>query len=410
MLPGSLTVVLATFLLAGSSSAIGDFPCSGSTDSQSCALWSTSADRQFDISANATCTPDPINPTVSYCGYANSPCSNDAECDYGSCGSNGICQGYLGYPCPNGNTDCQAFFFCGTDGTCGGVGAACANGDSSSPIPTPDNQCVSNSCDTTTKTCDAPPTAGMATGSGCNVDDVCSGTCLNSTTSLGGYLCTVKAAVPSGRFRSKRAAALDCPEDHTACLVGSGLTDAYECVDTSSNLEQCGGCVGTEDGTGTDCTSIPGAESQGFPEPQPYGGGYSAGYGPPPGPPPQQYNQGYQPNYGGGGGYNQGGGGYGAPPPQFPHPGHHQQYAPPPGMPNVPQYQQPSGPPAMSYNDPNISRNYGPPQYQGGQFAVHTQAQGAAGQFQYSNCSGKRKAVSPFLEAEEARRGDGAGS
>lgn len=56
----SLRIVsLATALLAASSAvhAIGDFPCSGSTDSQSCAAWSVDPNAQGTISATAVCQP-----------------------------------------------------------------------------------------------------------------------------------------------------------------------------------------------------------------------------------------------------------------------------------------------------------------------------------------------------------------
>ncbi|GAA6042644.1 hypothetical protein JCM8097_008264 [Rhodosporidiobolus ruineniae] len=241
-------LALAAALLASSVSAIGDFPCSGSTDSQSCSAWSTDADAQGVISATAVCQPDPINPTVSYCGYAKATCSSNDDCDYGSCGSDGRCAGYLGDACTQ-NTDCQAFFFCGTDGTCGGTGAACANGDPSSPIPNPEQQCVSQSCDTTAKTCAAPPAAGVANGFGCSTNTMCASGFCNSSA-----VCAAQAS-QAGGSRKKRG--LDCPAQQAACAVGSSY-GAFECIDTQTNLEQCGGCV--TDGSGQDCTAIFGAE------------------------------------------------------------------------------------------------------------------------------------------------------
>ncbi|KAL8291866.1 hypothetical protein RQP46_002124 [Phenoliferia psychrophenolica] len=102
-------------------------------------------------------------------------------------------------------------------------------------------------------------------------------------------------------------------------------------------------------------------------------------YGAPQGPPPGQY---------------------GFPEPQgFPQPGQYQpaynpQQAPTPAQPPR-GYQAPTGPPPMHYGAPQGApppQNFGPPQYQGGQFQAHMQPpQGQ--QFQYSNCTGKRKAL-----------------
>ncbi|KAF9510440.1 hypothetical protein BS47DRAFT_68362 [Hydnum rufescens UP504] len=44
--------------------------------------------------------------------------------------------------------------------------------------------------------------------------------------------------------------------DQTASRTG------FECIDTKTNLESCGGCTiayGSEPATGVDCTNIPGA-------------------------------------------------------------------------------------------------------------------------------------------------------
>lgn len=109
---------IVSILLAASTAvhAIGDFPCSGTTDSQSCAAWSTDKDAQGVISPDAVCQPgkrcraaaverggtlltvahlplraDPVYPNISYCGYAHAACSNNTQCDYGksSCSKSG---------------------------------------------------------------------------------------------------------------------------------------------------------------------------------------------------------------------------------------------------------------------------------------------------------------------------------
>ncbi|KZT62223.1 hypothetical protein CALCODRAFT_505778 [Calocera cornea HHB12733] len=62
---------------------------------------------------------------------------------------------------------------------------------------------------------------------------------------------------------SKRAARRDigrCSAGFTKCGAPSGV-NAYECVDTRSSLESCGGCVIPFPGmrpTGQDCTALPG--------------------------------------------------------------------------------------------------------------------------------------------------------
>ncbi|KAL7410788.1 hypothetical protein BDY24DRAFT_417642 [Mrakia frigida] len=47
-----------------------------------------------------------------------------------------------------------------------------------------------------------------------------------------------------------------CPAGLTPCSVGFGRDGAYECLDTQSELESCGGCRST--GLGTDCSALTG--------------------------------------------------------------------------------------------------------------------------------------------------------
>lgn len=93
----------------------------------------------------------------------------------------------------------------------------------------------------------------------------------------GNFLCTsnicdgntgecVAAGTPnvSQRSRARRTADIlargqRCPASHTACdLKGSVL--GFECIDTQSNLEQCGACSTSG---GVDCTSLPGVDAVG---------------------------------------------------------------------------------------------------------------------------------------------------
>lgn len=53
-----------------------------------------------------------------------------------------------------------------------------------------------------------------------------------------------------------RAAPL-CPTDLDACPISGAKSGDYECLDTATELESCGGCAST--GDGEDCTAIPGA-------------------------------------------------------------------------------------------------------------------------------------------------------
>jgi len=67
---------------------------------------------------------------------------------------------------------------------------------------------------------------------------------------------------PSGGY-SQRKRAVDytqlCPMGLTACPIASarGLSSDFECLDTTNELESCGGCASI--GKGQDCTAIEGA-------------------------------------------------------------------------------------------------------------------------------------------------------
>ncbi|KAK4700085.1 hypothetical protein P7C70_g6167, partial [Phenoliferia sp. Uapishka_3] len=112
---------------------------------------------------------------------------------------------------------------CGGSGT-NGNGALCDDGCAAG------NQlCASALCDGNTGTCVAAGTAGA-----------------------------------SQRARSRRSdglvtRGLRCPASHTACTV-SGSVRGFECIDTDSNLEQCGACSSSG---GVDCTAIAGVDAVG---------------------------------------------------------------------------------------------------------------------------------------------------
>ncbi|GAA5993144.1 hypothetical protein JCM10908_001309 [Rhodotorula pacifica] len=57
------------------------------------------------------------------------------------------------------------------------------------------------------------------------------------------------------RLRARHRIESRCPSSYTACPLSNG----YECIDTSNDLEQCGGCSGY----GTDCTALEGVYAVG---------------------------------------------------------------------------------------------------------------------------------------------------
>lgn len=92
-----------------------------------------------------------------------------------------------------------AYFFCGTDGMCGGAGAKCLSGDVG---------CLSGSCSEelgspVTGICDSPPSSGMPDGSACSVASNCESRNCDSES----FLCSqLLALAPSqaARMRTKR--------------------------------------------------------------------------------------------------------------------------------------------------------------------------------------------------------------
>ncbi|KAM0754417.1 hypothetical protein T439DRAFT_321457 [Meredithblackwellia eburnea MCA 4105] len=182
------------------------------------------------VPTSAVCTQDAASGNY-YCGYFGATCSSDANCDNGHC-VGGLCTGSLGYPCSLDST-CLGNLYCldpsGTStGACGnsgtnGNGALCDDGCAAG-----NDLCVSGLCDGNTGTCVAAGTVGA-----------------------------------SQRARSRRSELTTrgsrCPASHTACSV-AGSVRGFECVDTQSNLEQCGACASAG---GVDCTALPGIDAVG---------------------------------------------------------------------------------------------------------------------------------------------------
>ncbi|GAA5828391.1 hypothetical protein JCM11251_006224 [Rhodosporidiobolus azoricus] len=203
-----------------------------------------------------------------YCGVDGAVCATNDDCDNGSCIGRS-CQGGYTQGCV-ADTDCLGFLYClnpdfGTaSNQCGGIGAFCQDYTQGDPTLTPaENQpifnqfCASGYCNAGTGACDTQeglngdcsddPEFGCATGLYCREPD---------------FTCQVLAA-PSGGARQRRNLASHkrslCPASHSACSV-PGSSKGFECIDTSSNIEQCGACATSG---GVDCSSLPGVEAVG---------------------------------------------------------------------------------------------------------------------------------------------------
>jgi hypothetical protein len=74
--------------------------------------------------------------------------------------------------------------------------------------------------------------------------------------SLDSVLCVCVSAT-SGLGRRATVTPPTCAAAFTSCPI-AGRTQAFECLDTQSNVESCGGCTSTDQGI--DCTSIESAE------------------------------------------------------------------------------------------------------------------------------------------------------
>ncbi|WVR08514.1 hypothetical protein IAU60_005569 [Kwoniella sp. DSM 27419] len=79
----------------------------------------------------------------------------------------------------------------------------------------------------------------------------------------GGWKRSAKRHQQSLQFPQNDMDRMYCPGDLHACTVPTGKDGewAYECIDFATELESCGGCAAT--GQGTDCTAIPHAASVG---------------------------------------------------------------------------------------------------------------------------------------------------
>ncbi|KAF8603904.1 hypothetical protein BDV93DRAFT_441693 [Ceratobasidium sp. AG-I] len=113
----------------------------------------------------------------------------------------------------------------------------------------------------------------------CSSSNVCNFTCPNGLTKVGSActcvspklmcngVCT-SASCPSPGLKRRDVylakTGTVCPAGTERCGVWSGLRQDYECLNTQTDLESCGGCVTPfpgEKATGKDCTEILGVSS-----------------------------------------------------------------------------------------------------------------------------------------------------
>ncbi|KAI0705545.1 hypothetical protein C8Q76DRAFT_801292 [Earliella scabrosa] len=113
----------------------------------------------------------------------------------------------------------------------------CTNGFTASPAGAP-TQCV----------CESPNT-------------VCNGVCSNAACPTGAAGSNGRRGYYGGSVLRKRA---QCAKGHTVCGKyerRGALSDPWECVNTASDLESCGGCITPLDAhspRGVDCSALPG--------------------------------------------------------------------------------------------------------------------------------------------------------
>ncbi|GAA5821036.1 hypothetical protein JCM11251_001932 [Rhodosporidiobolus azoricus] len=285
-----LRSVLAISALAGFAAAqtgYGRFPCTlvngdgtFSANQDLCANDALIAPGAND--ANGEAQGDGVNPVDAecvvapqggyYCGIAGAQCTTDANCDNGLC-VDGRCQGGFNQACGGVDSNCSGFLYClsgdystTASNQCGAVGAFCQDYAAVSDGVTKETAqatfsqfCATGYCNYGTGDCDNyVPLGGDCTVDpdfGCGPNASC-----DTTTDPSNPVCRA-LAVPSGGARARRNLHRKrnlCPSSHEACSVEG--VKGFECIDTSSNLEQCGACASAG---GVDCTSLPGVESVG---------------------------------------------------------------------------------------------------------------------------------------------------
>ncbi|GAA5864078.1 hypothetical protein JCM8547_005128 [Rhodosporidiobolus lusitaniae] len=291
----SVAILLSLAGLAAAQSGYGRFPCtivngdnSFSADQTQCASdllvnpGSGAGDTGNQGDGATPVNPQCVQETESgayFCGIAGATCATSDNCDNGQC-VGGVCQGGFAQGCAGDDTLCSGYLYClsGTfdvtpTNTCGAFGAFCQDPISVDPTfsdeqaqPIFNQFCSSGYCSRDTASCGIAP----AVGNDCSADIFACGIptgevgSLFCDTSLAAPVCrVVTGPAPTGaRARSRRdnvhRARSLCPASHSACKVQGG--NGFECIDTTSNLEQCGACASSG---GVDCTALAGVSSVG---------------------------------------------------------------------------------------------------------------------------------------------------
>ncbi|BGP23536.1 antifreeze glycopeptide AFGP polyprotein [Rhodotorula toruloides] len=215
-----------------------------------------------------------------FCGIAGASCTASTQCDNGFCASTNsvspaTCQGGFTQACGGNDANCSGYLYCTSrdllptvSGTCGGVGAFCQDYTVGDPTFTDaQNEALFNQfCDTgycafLTGNC----AVHVGLGQDCSFDPefACDMglTCTTDATS-GAQTCTIATGSARARTRARRsdlkARRNLCPASHSACAIQGAK--GFECIDTSSNIEQCGACASEG---GVDCTQIEGVAAVG---------------------------------------------------------------------------------------------------------------------------------------------------
>jgi len=212
------------------------------------------------------CVKDPDSDEY-FCGYEGATCTTVAACDNGVC-TGGTCSGFFGDTCDGDDSDCLGYLYC-TDAngdptaanTCGGLGAYCQDPNEvglsgAAQQALFNTNCASTYCSPVTAEC----TAKTPVGGDCSLDPNYSceaGVCV--TNSDGTQTCQITGASQAARARRNVRRGNLCPAPYDSCSL-PGSKRGFECIDTASNLEQCGACA--LDG-GVDCTAIPGVDAVG---------------------------------------------------------------------------------------------------------------------------------------------------
>ncbi|GAA6014196.1 hypothetical protein JCM10207_006129 [Rhodosporidiobolus poonsookiae] len=280
----SVVALSALAGLAAAQTGYGRFPCTivngdgtFSADQTQCSnlvapgsgTGTPAVDAQGDlpVPVGATCQIETESGAY-FCGIAGAACTSNDQCDNGLCTA-GQCQGGFTQTCGNSDANCLGFLYCqtpdftqSTSNTCGGIGAFCQDytqGDASltdaQNFAIFNQFCGSGYCNYGLGACGVQATEG----GDCSTDPDFG--CADGLTCNASFVCEAGPTPSGARARARRATHAKrnlCPADHSACAVPNGK--GFECIDTASNLEQCGACASAG---GVDCTALPGVESVG---------------------------------------------------------------------------------------------------------------------------------------------------